>query len=65
MAGGTCISGCKRHPKHVFFQVGIVRTFFMFFLDLFIMFNRGVTSIVTHTPCATAKRVKEGNFTLT
>ena len=53
----------KTHPKHVFwggYRDPIkVRTFFMFFLDLFIMFNRGgVTSIVTCTPCVTAKRVK-------
>ena len=59
---GTCISGCETHPKHVFFRWVYrpeVRTFFMFFLDLF-WFDLiwGITSIVTCTPCATAKRVK-------
>ena len=49
MAGGTCISGCKTHPKHVFlggYRDPIkVRTFFMFFLDLFIVFNGGWGSL--------------------
>ena len=67
MAGALVFRGKKTHPKHVFlggYRDPIkVRTFFMFFLDLFIMFNRGgggLTSIVTCTPYAyaTAKRVK-------